>query len=208
MNRVIFVNNNSNLRVLNDKYVETIRKDVTGGFGKCLKLNKKRDKLFVIQDIFALTVIDLTTDPFNIECTFQVKEEIDHLSDWAIDDKAMIVYFLNNQGSIIICDLKNKSQSIFKIDEKWFMYLVKEERFFNAMALNFNKKLLAVTGVTMFKNKKTNNILVYRIENDYKGNVKLTQISQEASLNNWEGSSHRFTFRQGLHQLHRYEHDY
>ena len=198
MNRVIFVNNNSNLRLIQEKFVETIRKDVTGGFGKCLKLNKRRDRLFVIQDTFVLTVIDLTSDSFEVENTFEVKEQIDTLSDWAIDDKNMLAYFLNNQGSLLICDLKNKSQSTFKIDEKWFIYLVKEERHFNAMALNFNNKLLAVSGVTMHKNKKTNNILLYKVEQDAKDTVKLTQITQIASLNMWDGSRLKLP-RQGLH---------
>lgn len=189
MNRVLFVNNNSNLRIIHEKFVETIRKDVTGGFGKCMKLNKKRDRVFVIQDTFVLSVVDLTSESYKIESSIEVKDQIDNLTDWAIDDKHMQAYFLINTGSIVICDLKSKRQSSFKIDEKWFIYLVKEERHFNAMALNFNKRLLAVTGVTMNENKKTNNLLVYKVEQDDKETARMTQVAQVASLNSWDGSS-------------------
>lgn len=187
MNRVLFVNNNSNLRIFEEKFVATIRKDVTGGFGKCLKLNKHRDRLIVIQETFTIAVIDLTNDSFLIEHSCDIKEQIDVLSDWALDDRSLTAYFLTNQGSIIICDVKTKSQWVFKIDEKWFIYLVKEERRFNSMAINHSRKLLAVSGVTMHKDKKTNNILVYRIDHEKDG-PKLTQISQAASLNMWDGS--------------------
>lgn len=187
MGRVLFVNNNSNLRIIEGKFVETLRKDVTGGFGKCLKLNKHRDRLLVIQDSFAITSIDLTSSTFQSDQMIEVKEQMDSLSDWAIDEKGSIVYFLIKEGSILICDLKNKTQTPFKIDEKWFIYLVKEDRHFNSMAINYNKKLLAVSGVTMYKDKKTNNILLYRIDYE-KDSIRLTQITQAASLNMWDGS--------------------
>lgn len=190
MHRVIFADQNANLKMVYGHFVETIGKDITGGFGKCIKLNDNHDKIYILKDNFDLNIIDLTVDRCKNVTVMKIKADIEQITDWAIDDRKATAYFLMMQGSIIICDLKTKEKQTYKIDEKSFLSLVKEERNFTAITINFDSKLLAVSGITISSGKKTNNLLVYNIERDPKGLVKLTLASQVAYENQWEGSTH------------------
>ena len=189
MNRILYVNHNSNLRIIDQELIQTIRKDVTGGFGKCLKLNPKKDKVIVINDALLLSVIDLTSETFEVESTFEVKGHIDGLADWVVDDKHTIAYFLTDKGDIFLCDLKTHKQIDYNIVMKGLISTIKAERHFTSLAINYNKKLLAVSAITSNLTKKTNNILLYKIEPDPKGSIRLTPLTAVASSNEWDGSS-------------------
>lgn len=200
MHRIIFADQNANLRIVHGHFVQTIDKNITGGFGKCIKLNDSHDKIYILKDNFEVTILDLTLDNYRSLETMQVKGEIDQITDWAIDDPSTTVYFLMKQGSVIICHLKTKQMQTYKIDEKWFISLGREERNFTAITINHDSKYLAVSGITSCSGKKTNNLLVYNLEREHsKGEVRLHLASQVAYENHWEGSKRAVYPRQRLH---------
>ena len=99
------------------------------------------------------------------------------MADWFVDHKNGFFYFLMNVGSIVIYDFRRKIQTFIKVEEKWYISLSKEDRNFTAITLSFNLKYLAISGVVKFKEKKTNNIFLYKIDLDPRRDVRLALVS-------------------------------
>jgi hypothetical protein len=186
--RVLFADQNGNVRVCQDNFVEVINSQIIGSFGKCIKLTPSLDHMFVVKEGFQLVEIDLTSPQFKAKETHSVGEDHNLLADWSIDFKRSIGYFLLNNGIIVIYDIKDKKKSLFKVEEKWGLGLSKGERNFTALCLNHSMKLLAVSAIVSHKEKKSNNIYVYKPEVDGKREIKLSLLSQTAVENSWEGS--------------------
>lgn len=194
MQRVLFADQNQNVRIAEGRFVEIIVSKITGGFGKCIKMNANRDVIYTLREDFTLIVTDLTKEKFPPKEAVEFKEKIDLLTDWCIDHKTGIYYFLMSTGAIVVYISKSKQHLNFRVEEKWFLLLAKEDRNFTAMSLSYNHKLLAISGVVAYKGKKTNNIFLYSIEPDKKTEIKLALISQVATENTWDGTKDYINF--------------
>ena len=195
MNRVIFADQNATVRVCDTRFVEVILTNIigmpatyTGSFGKCIWLSGDKDVAFCVRETFQVSMIDLSHDGFKVKDTFKMEESEENLSDWSVDTKKMIFYFLLKNGVILCYDYKTKKTHTMKIEEKWLKMLFKEERNFTALGLSSDFKFLAISGVVTYKEKKTNNIFLYKIDLDAKRDLKLSFVAQIATENNWEGS--------------------
>lgn len=167
--------------------------NIVGSFGKCLKISPNKDKLYVVRENFAVNILDLTLPQVAVKDSFEVKENIDLFSDWCVDHKTLQFYFLMNNGAIVMVDHKVRTRYAFRVEEKWFITLSKEDRNFTAMNISPSGKLLAISGVVTYKDKKTNNIFLYKVESD-KGEPKLNLHAQVATENTWEGNKDYITF--------------
>lgn len=194
MNRVLFADQNQNVRIAEGRFVEIIVNKITGAFGKCIKINANRDTMYTIREDFVLIVTDLTKEKFPPKEAIEFKEKIDLLSDWCIDYKSKMYFFLFSTGAIVVYISKSKQQLNFRVEEKWFLLLAKEDRNFTAMTLSFNMKLLAISGVVAYKGKKTNNLFLYSIDPDKKTEIRLTLLSQIATENTWDGTKDYVNF--------------
>lgn len=194
MQRVLFADQNQNVRIAEGRFVEIIVNKITGGFGKCIKMNTNRDAIYTLREDFTLIVTDLTKEKFPPKEAIEFKEKIDLLTDWCIDSKAGMYYFLMSTGAILVYLSKSKQQLNFRVEEKWFLLLAKEDRNFTAMSLSYNHKLLAISGVVAYKGKKTNNLFLYSIDPDKKTEIKLTLIAQVATENTWDGTKDYINF--------------
>jgi hypothetical protein len=132
MNRILFADQNQNVRIAEGRFVEIVTNKITGAFGKCMKINGNRDAMYTIREDFVLIVTDLTKEKFPPKEAVEFKEKIDLLSDWCIDYKAGLYYLLLKNGAIIVYISKLKQQLNFRVEEKWFLLLAKEDRNFTA----------------------------------------------------------------------------
>jgi hypothetical protein len=178
--RVLFADQNGNVRVCQDNFVEVINSQIIGSFGKCIRLTPSLDHMFVVKEGFQLVEMDLTSPQFKVKETHAVGEDHNLLADWCIDFKRSIGFFLLNSGSIVIYDIKD--------EEKWGLGLSRDERNFTAMCLNHSSKLLGVAAIVNHKEKKSNCIYVYKPEVDSKREVRLALLAQTSVENSWEGS--------------------
>lgn len=187
MRRLVFADQNQNVKILQDRFIEVIQSNIVGGFGKCLKLNPSKDLVYCVRENFSVAVIDLTSSKYNVKEVMEVQEDIELLADWTIDHKSGLIYFLMNTGLIVGIDTLKKSKFVVKIEEKIFSTLSKEDKLFTAISLNPSGRFLSVSGVVKLKDKKTNSILLYKVENDSKGELRLSVVSQVSTENSWEG---------------------
>ena len=187
--RVLFADQNGNVRVCQDNFVEVINSQIIGSFGKCIRLTPSLDHMYVVKEGFHLVEIDLTSPQFKVKETHAVGEDHNLLADWSIDFKRSIGFFLLNTGTIVIYDIREKKKSFFKVEEKWGLGLSKDGRNFTAMCLNHSSKLLGVAAIVNHKDKKSNSIYVYKPEVDAKREVRLALLAQTSVENVWEGSS-------------------
>lgn len=196
MNRLIIADQKGKIRIFQENIMEEIMLNIVGGFGKCFKLNTDRDKLYAIKENFELVVVDLSKEKFDAMEPIELSSdynEVNMLSDWAIDFKNMIIYLLMNTGTISVFDYHANKKVSYRVEEKWFITLAKEDRNFTAMALSHNLQYLAISGVVTYKDKKSNSLFLYAIDRESKKDIKLTLASQISTENTWEGNKDYIT---------------
>lgn len=188
MHRLVYADQNGRIRMIQGGFVDTILSGITGGFGKCFKINPAKDTLCVVTEHFEVAQINLKANNFAIESRLQIPGNMAHLSDWTMDYQHTLVYLLMNNGLIIIGNMKSKALYRIDIDHKYFIKLSSEEKNFTTVEVNFDNSLLAISGVSDFKTHKANILLMYKVQIDSKNEASLTYLTETTHENSWEGS--------------------